>query len=427
MARVLLKEDGITRESDGYLGFTLAAPSAGFSAGDYQLELYMDGKQKAEVPFTIQRDSSESLPTINFFTAQPPTLVSGQACRLDWKVTNASRISIEPNVGVLTLEGNKGVSPVSDTTYTLWAVNRNGCSSNSLSVRVSKPVTGKSKLEICDFWTSGNFISYRIKNTGNLASCSTETYLYRNDLLECTDFVTPLQPGEERIEQFGRYHFSPRFPFTSNLALTETTGEDVNVRVCANGGAACPDTCNTSSCIEHNFGMLLNVDLLQYTSTAQWDCSKGMPIWAISPGINEVIGRIPYDHLMKDNYHPDSLLVSPPRDGGWLQCVLGVPGADSIAQQPFFIPHKCKFSSRVGITDNAPDSAHLKFTLGTAQGNKTNYFPSVTVTKGKSQSYEVDLSQLAGQKVEFILRVESTDPLPQGSAVWAEPFLIQQQ
>jgi len=43
----------------------------------------------------------------------------------------------------------------------------------------------------------------------------------------------------------------------------------------------------------------------------------------------------------------------------------------------------------------------------------------------KMANYTVDLGKLAGQKIEFIFRVESDGPWRQGSAAWIEPALIQ--
>jgi hypothetical protein len=81
----------------------------------------------------------------------------------------------------------------------------------------------------------------------------------------------------------------------------------------------------------------------------------------------------------------------------------------------------------VGLTRDAPASGTVKFIIGTAQGSDITYYPPVIInTRGKPETYEVDLSKLAGKQIQFIFRVESSEPLQQGSAVWIDPTLTQE-
>jgi hypothetical protein len=126
---------------------------------------------------------------------------------------------------------------------------------------------------------------------------------------------------------------------------------------------------------------------------------------------------------------PNSLIMTLPLSANsWMQARLGLPQGNPVVLQPFTIPHKCKLSAEVGLTLDAPDAATVKFIIGTAQGSDITYYPPVIInTIGKPEIYEVDLSKLAGKQVQFVFRVESGEPLQQGSAVWIDPTLTQEK
>jgi hypothetical protein len=92
------------------------------------------------------------------------------------------------------------------------------------------------------------------------------------------------------------------------------------------------------------------------------------------------------------------------------------------------IPNKSKITCKIGITNDAPEAASVKFMLGVKQGGKVDFFNTVTInSKAKLVNYEVDLSKLAGKEVEFVVRVESGSMLKQGSAACIDPVLSQER
>jgi hypothetical protein len=111
-----------------------------------------------------------------------------------------------------------------------------------LTVSVAPLIKYNADLQLVEFWSSGNVLSYRVKNSGDLASCPTTTYLYKNGLLESKDYVAPLLPGEERAEALQQYHFSPRFPLGTGPGGVEAASDAVNIRICVNGDAACVES-----------------------------------------------------------------------------------------------------------------------------------------------------------------------------------------
>jgi len=50
----LIDDYSVTAEGTLYLGFSLTKPEAGWPKGEYKVILYVDGKEKLSVPFTVQ-------------------------------------------------------------------------------------------------------------------------------------------------------------------------------------------------------------------------------------------------------------------------------------------------------------------------------------------------------------------------------------
>ena len=65
-------------------------------------------------------------PIIHFFTADTFTITEGDSITLNWEVTEATAVTIEPNIGLIDLSGSLLVSPVITTTYILTATNSCG-------------------------------------------------------------------------------------------------------------------------------------------------------------------------------------------------------------------------------------------------------------------------------------------------------------
>jgi len=426
----LLGDETIVRDSDGFLGFTLQAPVSGFISGEYRVELSVDGKQQASRRFHIQKDTSIPLPQISSFSTSQLNITVGQPVTLNWKVSNANRITVEPSVGSVLPEGIKNVTPAADTTYTLYALNRRGSSSNALTIHVTPAVTTWQDLVITEFWSSGNVISYRIKNIGDAPSCACQTYLYKNDMLTSQDYVPPLAPDEERAEAFMQYHFSPRFSSLIGSTAPDSSSDVVNIKICANGDKACPESSGDNNCFEHNYGLLTSIDLVRYAATAQWQSSSADLKWPIPRDTKDGWVSLSGAQVDTNLNYTDAISICPPLvQNGWIQGTFGSTLAGHPAVlQPFTIHHKCKFSARVGLTSETPVPASVKFLFGIDKGGEITYFPPlISTSKGRLDPCEVDLSSFAGQQVRFVLRVESAEPLQQGCAAWIKPVIIQER
>lgn len=427
-AKPVISEGTAACEKECYIGFKLPAPDDGFINGDYRIDLYVGGIAKASGAFTIMKDPSVPIPQINSFTADPPRITAGQAALLKWKVTGATRVDIQPAPGTTASEGSQLVNPAVDATYKLYAINRGGCSSSALTLSVAPLIKEKADLQLIEFWSSGNVLFYRVKNIGDLASCPSTTYLYKNDLLESKDYVAPLLPGEERAEALQQYHFSPRFVLGAGSGGSEATTDAVNIRICVNAEATCIESDATNNCLEHNFGPLLHINLLRYTYNARWQSENTTLKWPILKDSKAGLASISTAQLGNGESYPEALLVSPPPEGGWIQGTFGLSRGTPPALEPFYIPHKCKLTYKLGLTGDTRAPAGVKFMVGTMQGGEITYFTPVTIDSvNKIEAYEVDLGKLAGKKVNFVFRVESGGPWQQGSAAWIEPVLTQER
>ncbi|HNR65900.1 MAG TPA: OmpA family protein, partial [Atribacterota bacterium] len=60
-----------------------------------------------------------SKPTINSFTAAPPTIAPGDSSVLSWNVTGATSVTISHGIGSVSSTGTRSTSPATTTTYLL--------------------------------------------------------------------------------------------------------------------------------------------------------------------------------------------------------------------------------------------------------------------------------------------------------------------
>ena len=78
-------------------------------------------------------------PTINYFSAEPTTVSSGQPASLRWSVTDATDVQIDNSVASVSPNGRRAVYPTETVTYTLTATNSGGSSTASTTITVSAP------------------------------------------------------------------------------------------------------------------------------------------------------------------------------------------------------------------------------------------------------------------------------------------------
>ncbi len=379
----------------------------------------------------IVRDGSESTteppppppPIINSFTASPTSLTQGQRTTLSWNVSGATTINIQPEIGTVGPSGSLQLTPNASVTYTLTAVNESGSSNSSVSVAVMPGFAGKPDLVIKDIWLTGSQVNYTIANIGDAESKSSQSYFYVNDLKQASDWVEPLAAGEEKTTSF------PNFEWKFQTGIDVTSGEffGYDVRVCADAVNAVDENNKDNNCLTKSWGQKFTYDFLQNANLAEWRSSAAAIKWPKFAGSQDGAA-----------YMEGTALIMCPEQitNGWVQGRFAnyyyetVQGGTDIKRSSLIeVPANARFSAEVGFN---PSTAASTDGVGIALGYVDEFgsivlFPKMELSPGdKSRAYTVDLSPLAGEKTEFVLRVEAKGS-PEGDCVrWTEPKIVQE-
>ena len=194
-----------------YLSFAMKPPPGGFPAGSYQVAISANGKEQASVPFSVENlRAQKAQPVIKKFTVDRNTITAGKTVTLSWEVSDATRVTLQPEIGSVDVSGTRSVTPTATATYTLVASNDTGSTKGELIVNVGKALIGDPDLVITELWLEGCMVYYKVKNTGTRDSIPTYTYLYVDDMyppLGGSSFVAALKPGEERSMQFSSFQW----------------------------------------------------------------------------------------------------------------------------------------------------------------------------------------------------------------------------
>src|SRR5947209_9877964 len=79
----------------------------------------------------------ENKPVINYFTAEPTTINSGEPASLRWSVTDANSVQIDNAIGQVSPNGRRAVYPTGTTTYHMTASGPGGTAEADATVTVS--------------------------------------------------------------------------------------------------------------------------------------------------------------------------------------------------------------------------------------------------------------------------------------------------
>jgi peptidoglycan-associated lipoprotein len=78
-------------------------------------------------------------PVVEYFTAEPATINSGQPSSLRWSVTGATGVQIDNAIGSVSPNGRRAVYPTATTTYHLTATGPGGETDADATITVSTP------------------------------------------------------------------------------------------------------------------------------------------------------------------------------------------------------------------------------------------------------------------------------------------------
>ena len=104
--------------------------------------VFTAGCKKKPVPATPPHEAAPApapaQPTVTL-SADPTSISKGDSSTLSWTSTNATQLTIAPEVGTVTAEGTTKVTPSDSTTYTITASGPGGSANATTRVTVSAP------------------------------------------------------------------------------------------------------------------------------------------------------------------------------------------------------------------------------------------------------------------------------------------------
>src|SRR5437868_15552220 len=89
-------------------------------------------------PATTPAPAAPAQPTVTL-SADPTSINKGDSATLSWTSTNATQLTIAPEVGTVTAEGSTKVTPADSTSYTITASGPGGSANASARVTVNTP------------------------------------------------------------------------------------------------------------------------------------------------------------------------------------------------------------------------------------------------------------------------------------------------
>lgn len=110
------------------------------SAGDQSAQ----EEEPTSEDLTSEDSTSKDLPSIVSFNADNDAIEKGESSNLTWSVSDATEVSIDPEIGAVSLTGSQRVFPEETTTYKLTATNSAGSISATKVVYVEEPSTSTS-------------------------------------------------------------------------------------------------------------------------------------------------------------------------------------------------------------------------------------------------------------------------------------------
>jgi hypothetical protein len=394
---------------------------------------------------TAPRSTSKaSAPVVNSFTANPDNMTKGQSVYLNWDVSGAAEVTIDPVVGDVDPVSTVLISPESTTTYTLTAHNDAGSATAVVTVTVASAAIGKPDLVITDVWVQVDTIYYKIKNIGNEPAPGSRTYLYVNEVkrVETDDYAEPLAPGEERTESFGRYEWDSGGLDTRDSDYLpgdawgwETLPKQATLRACANAEHSIVESNEDNNCLMTIQGDKVTYNFNDAAHIAIWTTGAGKLGWPV-PESKTGSAFFKESITMEDGRGHASALATYPEqvNNGWIQGVFSgfytEPKSLALMRRGVKIPRMAKFTAEVGLKKGATETDGVRFKFGIIdESGVVQFFPGIFAEYDeKLDLYEVDLSALADKKVSFILRVEDGEGnlYLQNNAVWIDPKVTQE-
>ena len=294
-------------------------------------------------------------------------------------------------------------------------------------------------LVVTDIRIVGREVYYTVKNIGTAETRGSRAYLYVNGIKEADDYTEPLAPGQERPGPFGNYAWKyqlletlPSQPTPGGMLAGEDTIRNFTLKVCADVENTLVEANEANNCKAIIHGVKFVYPFTDFAHQALWTTGYGqlkLPLPEESASGAALVTSV----NMEDNQGYGSVLLTIPQqvDNGWIQGRFGWFYTDEFRQtrvKEFTVPDLARFSAKVGFTSSSAPGSKAKFLFGVMdQGGVVTWAnPAVTASlDGKLETYNFDLSSVAGQKRQFVLFVEVIGPAQNVKPVWVDPKIYQ--
>lgn len=356
---------------------------------------------------------SGGLPTINSFSAIPPVVGAGESTTLDWDVSDAVEVTIDPGVGSVDMVGTVTVSPAATTAYSLTASNAVGWRQMTIMVVVGgSDGSEKPDLVITDIQklaTAGGYvIKYTIKNNGTADAGESTSELYAQGVHKAFDTVPPLAAGDSVARGFFDWIYDPTKPVIKVIA---DTGDAINESDEGNNEK------QVSIAVEAVYDFVERAPFTNWASGA-----GGLPFGG---ALDDDKGFACYRNniTLEDNQTYSKVLETHPQwvNDGFIE--------GSYTELYNTLNYKVElgehFYARIGfVSGGAVGNVKFRVWIRPEGGPNTEI---VTVTKsydGTIETIDVPLSAYVGKKSDFILRVDANGSAGQDWATWIEAKII---
>jgi len=135
---------------DGDLSTSASFTTSSLSPGTHTIWFKVqddDGEWSKQVLATVIVVPREvGQPVVNAFNASPGSISPGGSSTLSWDVSGAATVSIDQQIGNVSLSGNRVVFPTTITTYTLTATNTVGKVTTTARVVIAEALLNKVEL-----------------------------------------------------------------------------------------------------------------------------------------------------------------------------------------------------------------------------------------------------------------------------------------
>src|SRR3981081_83965 len=111
--------------------------------------------KQVSAPPTAPPSPAAAQPTVSI-QASPSALEKGDSSTLSWTSTDATQLTIAPDIGTVTAQGSTKVTPAASTTYTITASGPGGSANASARITVATAAAETTEPPMDElFWRSG--------------------------------------------------------------------------------------------------------------------------------------------------------------------------------------------------------------------------------------------------------------------------------